>query len=199
MLVTNLKQVTIAQQSSPEMIEKLKSFAEELFQAHNLEKGEELVAEDYLQDNGELVYYDLPKTMDTNLPLNMGCVLKAFNGTSVIQKPGKVIETIKYQFTQEEHQSNCDQLARYNIEHNQIENEKKEVMSSYKAKLDENRARIDKFANYVSNGFEVKEENCEVFLDFDRKKRVYKSIRTGAIVKETDFYHDDLQMVLEFN
>lgn len=46
----------------------------------------------------------------------------------------------------------------------------------------------------VSNGFEFREFACDVEFDFENKKRLYRSLDTGEIIKETPLKAEDYQL-----
>lgn len=46
----------------------------------------------------------------------------------------------------------------------------------------------------VSNGFEFREYMCDVILDFETKKRLYRSLETGEIIKEAPLEANDYQL-----
>jgi len=46
----------------------------------------------------------------------------------------------------------------------------------------------------VSNGFEFREYACDVEFDFENKKRLYRSLDSGEIIKETPLKAEDYQL-----
>jgi predicted NodU family carbamoyl transferase len=54
------------------------------------------------------------------------------------------------------------QLAEKNKSIVAIEEEKKSVMSQYKARIDETKATINKLSNIVTDGFEMRDVECEI-------------------------------------
>lgn len=70
--------------------------------------------------------------------------------------------TLRYDFTAVETHDLSLSLANKTKEKVALEEEKKSVMSQYKAKLDEITAQCNKLSNQVSDGFEYREVDCEV-------------------------------------
>jgi hypothetical protein len=70
--------------------------------------------------------------------------------------------TLRYDFTAVETHDLSLSLANKTKEKVALEEEKKSVMSQYKAKLDEVTAHCNKLSNQVSDGFEYREVDCEI-------------------------------------
>lgn len=79
------------------------------------------------------------------------------------QTKEKVIErrTLKYEFSAIETHELSLQLASKTKEKVALEEEKKSVASSYKARIDEVTATCNKLSNQVSDGFEMRDIECE--------------------------------------
>ncbi len=193
-IITNLKQITCDVQGD---LTKLHQFAENVFESHNIDKDEKLEPKDYFNDVGTYCFYQIPEQMDTNLPISMGAVLKALSGTDIIKKTGEMVKTYKRQFTPEEHEMNCSQLAGFIKEGNGIDDEQKEVMSHFKSRKDANKTSVNLYANHVSNGYQMKDERCTLHLDFERKKRVFISVGSGLTIVEEELQAEDLQLLIE--
>lgn len=86
-------------------------------------------------------------------------------------KKEPVIERRKLRcdLTDKEMQSFSIQLAAENRNHAALEDEKKAVGSSYKAKIDESVARINNLATLVGNGFDMRDVDCEVTYHWPEK------------------------------
>lgn len=76
--------------------------------------------------------------------------------------PEKVKRSIRYDLNAKELHDYALQLAGKNKELVSIEEEKKTVVSQYKAKENEAQALINKLSAYVTDGFEMRDIDCEV-------------------------------------
>lgn len=192
-IITNLKQVTIENQDD---LSKLHTVAKDAFQAHNLDKGSELKPEEFFNDVGLYCFYEIPPEMDTNIFMQHGAQLRSITGVELLPKPGSVVKSVKVTFTPEQHSDNADQLAHHIHEKEALEDQLKEVKSSFKAKIDVAQANVNQFAKWRSQGYDMQEHKCNVFLDFERKKKVFKAEASGQILHEEEFSHEDFQMQL---
>ena len=86
------------------------------------------------------------------------------------------------------------QLANENKNNVSLEDEKKAVMSQYKAKLDESQAQINKLSGLVTDGFEMREVECEAH--YHKPERGKKTIirldlnKTMAIEQMQDYEYN---------
>lgn len=87
----------------------------------------------------------------------------------------------RYQFTKEELEEKAKQLAKSCEERTSIEDEKKSVMSDFKAKIDSKTAEINHLSNNINSGYEYVTKTCEVEYDFEAgfKKYFYDGVQVG--------------------
>lgn len=107
-------------------------------------------------------------------------------------------EFLKHDFTQDEILEKGTELARINAEKNGIENEKKAVTSSFKAKIDAKDAEIQELSNHINNGFEHRYVQCRV--QYNDPNTGYKTIvrlDTGEIVRKESMTAEELQLKFE--
>lgn len=76
--------------------------------------------------------------------------------------PEKVKRSIRYDLNAKEIHDYSLQLATQNKQLVSIEEEKKTVVSQYKAKENEAQALINKLSAYITDGFEMRDIDCEV-------------------------------------
>jgi hypothetical protein len=193
MFVTNGKVITTKDQTD---LESLQKFIEAIFQNFGTIKGVDIEPQEFYEERQTYVCYNIPDGMELNYLIDEGCEYVAIEPSDIIEKRGTVLVTFKYQFTPEEIGNNADQLARFVMEQDEIEQEKKEVMSQYKAKLDEASAKISKYANWVRSGYEMRDEDCRLVLDYGKGKRMHFSKKSGKLVKEENLWPDDRQLML---
>jgi len=86
------------------------------------------------------------------------------------------------------------QLANENKKVVSIEEEKKSIMSQYKAKIDESKARINKLSAIVTDAFEMRDIECEI--EYNKPEHGKKTIirrdinKVHAIEKMDDHEHN---------
>lgn len=85
----------------------------------------------------------------------------------------KELRNIRYAFTEAELQDKSKQLATACTEKQHIEDEKKSVNSDFKAKIDAKTSSINLLSNHISNGFEMRNVECEVEKDFEKGIKKY--------------------------
>lgn len=109
-------------------------------------------------------------------------------------------QTIKknYEFTNEERQAMAKDLAKHEIDKNQIEDEKKSVMSGFKEKIDSLETKIKKLSHLVNNGYEERMYECNVVIDFDKKSKTFIDVVSGEVIDERVMDDAEYQMELDF-
>jgi hypothetical protein len=193
MFVTNGKVITTKDQTDLASLEK---FIESVFNNWATIKGKEVIPESYYEERERYSCYVIPEGMELNFLIEEGCEYLPIEKDDVIEQRGYKNVTYKYNFTAEESANNADQLARFVHEGNSIEAQKKEIMSGLKAQKDEADAKVAKFANFVTAGYMMKDEDCKVVLNFQTGKRQYFSKETNLIVKEENLHMEDRQLLL---
>jgi hypothetical protein len=103
-------------------------------------------------------------------------------------------EYLKYQFTELELKEKATQLARECREMEEVENEKKQINSDLKSKLDGHQAKISNLSNNINNGYEYRYIDCEVVLNkpIDGEKQIIRK-DTGELVKQEAMTPSELQ------
>lgn len=106
-------------------------------------------------------------------------------------------EFLKYQFTEPELKDKSTTLALECRNLEEVENEKKQVMSDFKSKVDGHQATISKLSNHINNGYEYRYIDCEIRMD--TPLRGEKSIvrkDTGDVVKVEPMSPEEMQQEL---
>lgn len=85
----------------------------------------------------------------------------------------KALHTIRYSFSKDEVAQKSTQLAETCGEKSHLVDEKKSVMSDYKAKIDAKDSIIGLLSNHITNGYEIKTVECEVEMDYDKGLKRY--------------------------
>src|SRR5688572_3123074 len=78
----------------------------------------------------------------------------------------KEMHNIRYAFTPEELSEKSKQMATAVHEKNGLADELKTIKSEYKAKTDAKDATINLMSNHITNGYEMRNVECEVVKDF---------------------------------
>lgn len=79
----------------------------------------------------------------------------------------------KYKFTPEELDQKSKQLAKACEDRNALEDQKKSVMSDFKAKIDQKAAEINILSGHINSGYEYVTKTCNVHYDFDKGIKTY--------------------------
>lgn len=99
--------------------------------------------------------------------------------------------SMRHDFTAKEIHDHSVALAMKNKEVVSIEEEKKSVTSQYAAKINEAKAQINKLSAFVTDGFEMRDVECEI--QFHKPQQGKKTIirmdtnKTAAVESMTDF------------
>jgi hypothetical protein len=110
----------------------------------------------------------------------------------------KVKKSLECKFTESEIKDFSRTLAYECRQVAQLEEQKKEVVSDFKAKIDAKHSLISMLSNNVNNGYEYRNVDCEVELDTPKKGiKTLTRIDTGAEVEVTKMTESDRQTELE--
>ncbi len=103
-------------------------------------------------------------------------------------------EFVKYVFTEAEKKEIAIKMAQQVANLKQAEDDKKAVMSDYKSRIDGIQAGVNSAATKLNNGYEMRQIECEIVPNWDRKIWEYKRTDTGEIIKEKNMSSEDLQI-----
>ena len=108
-------------------------------------------------------------------------------------------ELLRCDFTPDEWAENARQLATATRLRSELEQEKKEIDSQYKAKIEEQIGRASKVAALLGAGYEMRNVPCEVILDKPEPGQA-TIVRqdTGEIVRTRPMTDMERQAVLDF-
>ena len=105
-------------------------------------------------------------------------------------------ESCKYQFTAEEKAELASALAQGVAELREKEDDKKAVMSDFKAAIDTLSAQTHGIAGKLNNGFEMRQIECEVVRDYPKHEIRYIRIDTDECVRTKKMSQEDMEMEL---
>lgn len=109
--------------------------------------------------------------------------------------PQPVKRTLKHEFSAAEIHDLSLTLATKTKERQALEEEKKAVGSSYKARLDELNAACNKISNQVTDGFEMRETECRI--EYNKPSQGRKTlirIDTGKVALIEPMSNDDFNL-----
>ncbi len=111
------------------------------------------------------------------------------------QKKETKKETVyaKHFFTETEMKDIASTLARKIQENKAAEDEKKSIMSSFTARLTALMAGINLLSDNYRNGYDYRNMECIVKLDFDNKIKRFILEEDGEVVKEEPLSPEDYQ------
>jgi hypothetical protein len=108
-------------------------------------------------------------------------------------------ELLRCDFTPDEWTENARQLATATRLRSELEQEKKEIDSQYKAKIEEQIGRASKLAALLGAGYEMRNVPCEILLDKPELGQATIVRRdTGEIVRTRPMTEMERQAVLDF-
>lgn len=114
-------------------------------------------------------------------------------------KVKKDVQMLRCEFTTEEINEKAKQLANENRNYTEIENDKKSVTADFGARLAESKAKIDRLANHINSGYELRRVNVEVRMhDPEEGKKTVVRLDTNETVEILNMTEDELQEELDF-
>lgn len=114
-------------------------------------------------------------------------------------QPAPVRRSLKYDFTATEVHALSMQLATSTKNRQAMEEEKKSVVSQYKAKLDEINATCNKLSNLVADGFEYRDIDCRIeFHKPSQGRKTYIRLDNNKIAMIEPMTSDDMNLFNAF-
>lgn len=112
----------------------------------------------------------------------------------------KDVQMLRCEFTSEEINEKAKQLANENRNFIEIENDKKSVTADFGARLAESKAKIDRLANNINSGYELRRVNVEIRMhDPAEGKKTVVRTDTNTVVEVLNMSEEELQEEMEFN
>lgn len=122
---------------------------------------------------------------------------KAKPAKATSRKPEPVEQQLYCELSGEEHRERAEDLARTVRERNAITDRKKAAASEFKAQSDEKIARIDRLAEVVRSGKELRAVDCEWHFDFKRNEKKLVRLDTRKTVRKMTLTKQELQVELD--
>lgn len=115
------------------------------------------------------------------------------------KQPKIVVEQVKYAFTMEEKRILGETLAREAQDVFSLQTQKKEVVSSITARIDEAQGRVKITTDKINQGYEMRDAECVVTYDVPRRgMKSYIRIDTHEAVREEPMTAGELQETFAF-
>jgi hypothetical protein len=105
----------------------------------------------------------------------------------------------KYIFSQDELKVIAMDLANKQLDEKIVEDEKKSVMSKFKDRLDQISLDLSKLSRCYRDGYDYKEIECYVDLDWTLKKKLFSSVASGELISSQDLCPSDYQLTLNMD
>lgn len=118
--------------------------------------------------------------------------MKKTEDTKPQSKVKTAVRKVKYEFNDDELKNLGLKLAGQVAQKRNIENDKKHVMSQYKTKTEEVIAQIEETQLKLTGGFELRDQNCTIELDWDNNKKTYR-LPDGTEVDSEPLTREDYQ------
>jgi hypothetical protein len=100
---------------------------------------------------------------------------------------------VRYKFTPVEKATISQNLAQRQIEITELEDEKKSVVASFTERMKSKKCDIAKMSRQVRDGWENRDHECTLILDFKKKERRYRDNGTKKVVLTEAFAPADTQ------
>lgn len=127
----------------------------------------------------EITYHDLDDCFRPEISL------KSFEGELLTLPNTKYVE-VRHNFTEKENLVLQDEMVKAMIELKKVEAEKKQVVKSYQTKMDELEKRSFENAELIARGYEVKDIECKVLLNFEEGKKYYEDCNEIDTIRKVE-------------
>lgn len=108
-------------------------------------------------------------------------------------------EYCKVVFTRDQRAELALELARANQSMSELEAQRKQVAAAIKAQIEEQSATVQRLARFVNDGYEFKNVNCTVLLDYPQKgQKTIQRDDTFEVVRVIAMTDADRQQALKF-
>ncbi len=104
----------------------------------------------------------------------------------------------RYVFSEKEKKEIALKLANRQMDKGIVEDEKKSVMSQYKDRIDRIVMDINKMSRNLIDGYEHRDFECHVDIDWAKNMKFYVAVESGKIVAERPLDPSDYQLKIDF-
>lgn len=161
------------------------------------------VADSIAQANGMKLAEDFVKKhegrtfmLDKNLKIS-----EEVKGNEVkpakVRLAGTMRENGKYVFNEEEKRTIAMALANKQVDKGLVEDEKRSVMSKFKDQIDRICLDINKYSRNLIDGYEHRDFECHVDLDWATNTKQFISVDSGKVIAERALCPSDYQLKMD--
>jgi len=118
-------------------------------------------------------------------------------GDESVQLPGSRVKTVKHYFSPDEKREIADELCLSQEQKEELEEEKKAEVKRFKDKLDALENNMSNLARKHRMGYEERDKNCFVILDFVERVKSYIDKSTYEVVHTEELAPEDFQMRID--
>jgi len=112
---------------------------------------------------------------------------------NIVETDEHRVVQVRYDFTKPELEKIGQDLAQRQIDLVEIEDEKKAVVASFSERIKAKKIDINRFSRQMHDGWEKRDHNCTLVLDFKKREKRWKNVDTKKIVKVEAFGPGDDQ------
>lgn len=111
---------------------------------------------------------------------------------------GKIVEQnttrfLKYEFTEEEGRDLSNEMARKVTEAEDLEDQKKAVVSEFSSKINLARAEANSKAKKITSGFEMRQIDCKEIFNYTKSEVTVTRLDTDDTVEKRSMTNYELQ------
>lgn len=105
----------------------------------------------------------------------------------------------RYVFSEKEKKDIALKLANRQMDKGIVEDEKRSVVSEFKERIDRIVMDINKLSRCLIDGYEYREFECHVDIDWAKNMKFFVAVETGKIVAERALDPSDYQLKLDMD
>lgn len=196
MLVTNGKKIVLLPHNSERMQEiakELKSKAKDVLGIKSAKFSMHEEPYPHLINEEDLSFQDLKKLCFGSIDIQFRAI-----GNESVQMPETKMKDIKHVFSPEEKANLAESFCNEQYELEKVTAEAKAVAKQYKQTIDAHAASIAESSTKHRQGYEIRNVECHLHLDFETNVRVYTDVETGDVLHTEAMEPGDRQMRIEF-
>lgn len=148
----------------------------------------------YISNDKELSFQDLKQLCIPDIDIQFRAI-----GNESVQLPETKMKDIKHTFSQEEKMQIADEFCNAQYDKEIEEAEAKAVAKQFKSKIDALETKISELSTKHRQGYEMRNVETLLHLDFESNTRVYTDKETGDVLFTENMQPQDKQMRISFN
>jgi len=99
----------------------------------------------------------------------------------------------KYEFNDDEKKEIATHLAQCQIELQEADEQRRSILAGVSDKIKRTKLDITRLSRQYRDGYEFREVECNVFYDYEKKEKTYRSKDEGTIIDRRPFAPGDEQ------